>query len=136
MRIAATFAVIFAWLFATNHCALAMPSAGEPKCHAQPAKAHSHESGHGDHQNDGDDHSGQSCCKSLQAPALQLAKSPLHFDANAFALALDFADYTLTAHLASPASIEPHDTGPPGLISFAESVLQRSLLAHAPPSLG
>jgi hypothetical protein len=30
----------------------------------------------------------------------------------------------------------PLDTGPPGLRSFAESVLQRSVLAHAPPSLG
>ena len=28
------------------------------------------------------------------------------------------------------------DTGPPFVGSFAESVLQRSLLAHAPPSLG
>jgi hypothetical protein len=27
------------------------------------------------------------------------------------------------------------DTGPPGAHSFAESVLQRSILAHAPPSL-
>ena len=26
------------------------------------------------------------------------------------------------------------DTGPPGALSFSESVLQRSLLAHAPPS--
>ena len=27
------------------------------------------------------------------------------------------------------------DTGPPGAGSFAETVLQRSILAHAPPSL-
>ena len=26
------------------------------------------------------------------------------------------------------------DTGPPGAFSFAELILQRSLLAHAPPS--
>jgi hypothetical protein len=28
------------------------------------------------------------------------------------------------------------DTGPPGSISFAELILQRSILAHAPPVLG
>jgi hypothetical protein len=27
------------------------------------------------------------------------------------------------------------DTGPPGALSFSESVLQRSILAHAPPAL-
>jgi hypothetical protein len=32
-----------------------------------------------------------------------------------------------------PAEIEVLDTGPPGRISFAELVLQESMLAHAPP---
>jgi hypothetical protein len=45
-------------------------------------------------------------------------------------------DYA-TEVLAKPAevagAIDAHDTGPPGCFSFAESVLQESMLSHAPP---
>jgi hypothetical protein len=47
----------------------------------------------------------------------------------------------ILAELISATETQPHrislelDTGPPFAKTFAESVLQRSILAHAPPSL-
>ena len=71
------------------------------------------------------------CCKDIRAT---VAKSLA-----ATSLALRFIgcrDYTLEVFQA-PArvaiEIEGLDTGPPNCFSFAESVLQESMLSHAPP---
>ena len=44
-----------------------------------------------------------------------------------------FAAQLVTAPPRLPTEVELLDTGPPGSFSFAELVLQESMLAHAPP---
>ena len=121
-----------AWLLASNHCAVAGYALKNP---AKPT--HEHCAGHagsGQPQKDKgcDD---RNCCKSLTAPSVTLAKSPVSFDPFHFVRADYFAIVLPARGHLHPAVMFELDTGPPGLSSFAESVLQRSLLAHAPPSL-
>ncbi len=130
VRFTITLVAISAWLLASNHCAVAAYAL------KQPAKAtHQHCAGHAGSEQPQKDKGcdDQNCCKSLTAPAVALAKSPVSFDQFHFVTA-DYLAAVLPArgHL-HPAVIFELDTGPPGLSSFAESVLQRSLLAHAPP---
>src|SRR4030081_1390439 len=72
------------------------------------------------------------CCKDLRAVA-----SPVMKSVAAFAQQLvDSQEYAAEISLPPPhLAIELFtlDTGPPGALTFAESVLQRSILAHAPP---
>lgn len=127
LRLLVILATILSWLAVSNHCALAalspLPSATEScPMHPQPEKQ----------KND----SGLICCKILRAPsapALVKAVAPVQL--------LDLLAGDLWTAISSRDALEPPhslvcDTGPPGLGSFAESVLQRSLRAHAPPSLG
>lgn len=118
-----------AWLAISNHCAIAaiegaakMPMAS---CHGAPAKNHApakHESG-------------VECCKVLRATLLTLSTNV----AACAALSFTSHDYVVgilpLIDQAQTLCVIEWDTGPPGLGSFAESVLQRSILAHAPPSL-
>jgi hypothetical protein len=113
----------FSWLAISNHCALAVTApagqTAESACpfHSHPAKPKSVE---------------QPCCKILRALAVKLAKNPMP---EVVDVDLQFAELVV---LAPPKiSFDPIslDTGPPGSISFAELVLQRSILAHAPPFL-
>jgi hypothetical protein len=119
--------VAVAWLFASNHCALAaVESAARPA--SEHARCHSDK---GASQLPG--HSIQ-CCKALAAPVPNAIAAPtvhlqelqpawlpaarVETSAEAQILAIDFAS----------------DTGPPrGALSFALLILNRSLLAHAPP---
>ncbi|MGI8431767.1 MAG: hypothetical protein ACR2MW_05675 [Chthoniobacterales bacterium] len=121
--------MIAAWFVASDHCALAgvlmrvasNPSA-EEHCagHSQPEKKPS--------SND------SPCCKSLVATTAA-AKISAGYDLSVFA----FQPYAeaelagLVRRFETPCLAL--DTGPPELRTFAESVLQRSLLAHAPPCL-
>jgi hypothetical protein len=116
---------IGAWLVLSNHCALGLgesaetdsESAGCPM-HSAPAK--------------GNPAKNIPCCKDLRAVASHAAKN---FTAAASQL-VGVQDY-VAAVLASPRGttrLLALDTGPPRSLSFAESILQRSLLAHAPPA--
>jgi hypothetical protein len=73
------------------------------------------------------------CCKDLRAIAPHALK-------NVAAVAsqlIGVRDYLAAIVLMPPrltAQLPALDTGPPYLVSFAESILQRSLLAHAPPA--
>jgi hypothetical protein len=119
--------VALAWISASNHCALAVvrtlakPAFEHACCHSD--KGASQPSGHA-----------MQCCKALAAPVPNAIAAPavqlqeLHpawlqaarVEASATApiLAIDFAS----------------DIGPPrGALSFALLILNRSLLAHAPP---
>lgn len=115
-----------AWFSISNHCALGALIALETKtplagmhCHGtQPSP-----SKHGEEQTP--------CCKVLKA--LTIAK--VHAGAN-------LLDFVLKNYPTGDLGLgiwQAHthtlglDTGPPGALSFSESVLQRSLLAHAPP---
>lgn len=120
-----------AWLAISNHCLIAtiegaakMPM---PGCHGtSPAKQSP-----GNH----DQKSGVVCCKILRATLLTLSSNLVAADTLSFAA----PDYVVARISAADESrltpIIEWDTGPPGADSFAESVLQRSILAHAPPSL-
>ena len=72
------------------------------------------------------------CCKEIRAVVVKPAPKTLTLGARSFAR----QEYVIAAFPIPPRQIvELHalDTGPPGLLSFAESVLQESMLAHAPP---
>ncbi len=119
-----------AWLLAANHCAVAcllpQSTAGSSEhehCPASDAPADDGQPAGCDTLN---------CCKSLSAPTTFAKKL----------VGCDKAYYTLQDYVVSEfvfpsdqhdALISELDTGPPPAHSFAESVLQRSLLAHAPP---
>ena len=73
------------------------------------------------------------CCQTLQALSVSPAKS---FDTNVtilVGLPLAFGVPSVALLQTAPFASRLLDTGPPGGKTFAESVLQRSLLAHAPP---
>lgn len=116
--------MLLSWLVVTNHCALAQiqgPNLQHAHCHA--AKDDSGSKAPVDGMRE--------CCKAIKA---NLASQPeIKFEASL----LEIQSYALLHALMMPAAMPLpdllHDHGPPRVISFAESVLQRSLLSHAPP---
>jgi hypothetical protein len=116
---------ICSWFAISNHCAFAAlatnTDAASHGCpfHSKPKEKQS---------------TGAQCCKILRAVAPAPAKSWARdntklSDADGYnsehALVIASSQRTLV-----PLSL---DTGPPGVRSFAELILQRILLAHAPP---
>jgi hypothetical protein len=128
-----TLLTVVAWFLAANHCAvacLAAPLSGDSETHehcaaSSEAPADKEQSNNCDTRN---------CCKSLSAPT-SFAKKLAGYDKAFYTL----KDYVVREFVFATeqhdASISELDTGPPRAHCFAESVLQRSLLAHAPPSL-
>jgi len=117
---------IGAWLSISNHCVLGGLIAVHAKSSAAPMHCHGDRpapSKNGDEQTP--------CCKVLKAIAV--AKISVG------ASQLDFVlkEYPTGELIVGIWKAHTHtlglDTGPPKAISFSESVLQRSLLAHAPP---
>ena len=117
-----------AWLVATNHCAIGLmkpapgSAAAHSVCHAcksEPSKPQPASGGE------------RECCKALQSLPAAMAKVDVKSDASLFTL-VDFVVTALSSATA-PQTAPANDTGPPPSISFAERILQRSLLAHAPP---
>src|SRR5207237_4815196 len=115
-----------ALFFQSNHCALGLNApppdsvaeAGQCLMHSAPAKQKSA--------------THLPCCKDLRAVASPVVKSV----AAVAKQLVGSQDYAAEIFLPPPhVAIEPFalDTGPPGAVTFAESVLQRSILAHAPP---
>jgi hypothetical protein len=123
---------VLSWLAVSNHCALAALDASSatiaaPSCHGtHEERAPAKQKKEGDVE----------CCKVLRATLPSLAKNLAPSNASAFAIALDSIALFSGSDQLPPLCPLELDTGPPGRISFAEIVLQRSLLAHAPPSLG
>ncbi|PYK18994.1 MAG: hypothetical protein DME55_05525 [Verrucomicrobia bacterium] len=118
---------ICSWFAISNHCAFAAlatrTDAASHGCpfHSKPKEKPS---------------AGAQCCKILRAVASVPAKAWARDDTNLSdaddyggerALAIAYLQTALV-----PLSL---DTGPPGVRSFAELILQRSLLDHAPPVL-
>jgi hypothetical protein len=124
---------LFAWLAASNHCAVA-------SLHSVPVAAtgeHEHCPGHEapakkDLPKGGCD--GQNCCKSLFAPVTALAKNLLGHDTAFFVTKHYPAADAVLLREQHDAPISELDTGPPYRRTFAELVLQHSVRAHAPPS--
>jgi hypothetical protein len=127
-RWATVLLTIAAWIVLSNHCALGLigamlgsdSAAGECPMHSAPAKDKPA--------------ANIPCCKDLRAIAPHAVK-------NITAVAgqpVGMRNYVTAIFLAPPrrtTQLLALETGPPPSISFAESILQRSLLAHAPPAV-
>lgn len=131
VRLAIALAMSVSWFALTNHCELA--AATTPK----PTQAHScceKDKGADTAPVKDNQHSRIECCKAGH-PAIasvgKMAVSPDLFSAPPAdpIVSIVFPDAP------SAANILELDTGPPFADSFAEVVLQRSILAHAPPYL-
>ncbi|HEX8490541.1 MAG TPA: hypothetical protein VF626_05950 [Chthoniobacterales bacterium] len=128
-----TLLTVLAWFLAANHCAVASLTA--PLIEA--STGHEHCGGSSDVPADKEqpnDCDGLNCCKSLSAPA-SFAKKLAGYDKAFYTLKDYVVSEIVFANELHDASISELDTGPPPAHCFAESVLQRSLLTHAPPSL-
>jgi len=119
-----------AWLAISNHCALGafqgiakMPMTS---CHgATPTNESPVKPDHKD---------GVECCKVLRATLLKPSTNLLPGNIGIVG-AYDFFVVLISSGQESRSiKLIERDLGPPGADSFAESVLQRSVLAHAPPS--
>lgn len=122
-----------AWFLAANHCAVA----GLVPPLTEASTGHEHCGGSSDApagKEQPNDCDGLNCCKSLSAPA-SFAKKLVGYDKAFYTLKDYIVSEIVFADEQHEASISELDTGPPPAHGFAESVLQRSLLAHAPPSL-
>jgi len=122
--------MLLSWLVVTNHCALGF---WQTASGATGEHAHCHGSGtSGDSQKSPKDGM-RECCRVIKAnlaSSTELKAAAPQFHLLAFLL-LD----VLAAPQENEAATFIHDHGPPRGFSFAESVLQRSLLSHAPPIL-
>jgi hypothetical protein len=118
---------ICSWFAISNHCAFAAlatkTDSEQTECpfHSKPKEKPS---------------TGAQCCKVLRAVASAPAKSWARDDTKLSGADGYCGEGVLTIAY-SHTTVAPlsFDTGPPGVRSFAELILQRSLLAHAPPSL-
>ena len=117
-----------AWLVASNHCAFglmqrtpqtAVTHTACHSCKSEPSKPQPASGGD------------RECCKALQGLPADTAKIEAKYDTTLFAL-LDFVMTAVPSAVAAQ-PVVPRDTGPPRALSFAERILQRSVLSHAPP---
>ena len=117
---------ICSWIAVSNHCAFAAVGSemhkAQTECpfHSKPAKQK-------------EQSSQVQCCKILRAVVLAKTKDWARDDAkfsNANVLLEIGAFATYSLRSVAPLFL---DTGPPRARSFAELILQRSILAHAPP---
>ena len=119
---------ICSWFAISNHCAFAALAtktdsvqAGCP-FHSKPAKQEKQSAG-------------AQCCKILRAivPVVSKNWNPDHASFSRVGFCAE--EYTGAEHLRTGLALAFLNTGPPNARSFAELILQRSLLAHAPPFL-
>ena len=117
-----------AWLVASNHCAIGLmkpvptTAAAHSVCHSCKSEPMKPQPASG-----GD----RECCKALQGVPADTAKADVKYEASLFTL-LDFVVTEVLSRAASQTA-RTLDHAPPRSISFAELILQRSLLSHAPP---
>lgn len=127
-RLLTVIITVLAWFFLSNHCVLAefkgvsepQPSRHQHCCGNQPPAKSKQESG-------------VECCKTLRATLAGAAKDFAGYDTSLFALQLYFIGPVISTNDSGLTPVLELDTGPPFVNTFAESVLQRSILAHAPP---
>jgi len=126
IRCAAVAITICSWIAVSNHCAFAAIATdidkAQTECpfHSKPAKQK-------------EQSSQVQCCKVLRAVVLAKTKDWSRNDAQFcdanFPVQAD-ALVVYSTRVVAPLLL---DTGPPGAFSFAELILQHSLLSHAPP---
>ena len=120
---------ICSWFAISNHCAFARLATKTDSVrigcpfHSKPAKQ-------------GKPAAGAQCCKILRAVTPVGTKSWARDDAKLSGADGYNSEHALVIAYSQTTEVPLSlDTGPPGVRSFAELILQRSLLAHAPPSL-
>lgn len=117
---------ICSWFAISNHCAFA----------ALATKMDSVQTGCPFHSKPKEKQStGAQCCKILRATVPVVTKNWNPDHANFSGVEFCPEEHTGAEHLRTALAPWFLDTGPPDARSFAELILQRSLLAHAPPSL-
>ena len=117
-----------AWFLISNHCALAeLQRAAKTKasCHLPCCDDQAPVKNKTDNATE--------CCKTLHATLSGATKDFAGYDTSLFAPQLYFIGSVISANDSRPIPVLELDTGPPFVRTFAESVLQRSILAHAPP---
>jgi hypothetical protein len=125
VRVSTVVVSLLAWFLLSNHCAIgAIVLSGDSEAptsgcamHSAPAKKKPAAK--------------SPCCKDVRAVMAKTAGAT-----TAGAGAICARQYTLQILRLLPpvaTAVEALDTGPPGRVSFAELVLQESMLAHAPP---
>ncbi len=132
LRAATVTVAFFAWLVLSNHCALAEMLAVK----TAPVTA---EEGGCCHQNSAPQQHDekpcptmpQGCCKSLTVVVPDGAKVPVA-SLESFTLPVEWM-LVFTVALPEPLDATPATGPPPDSPTFAELVLNRSLLSHAPP---
>ena len=130
IRIPVVLMTIVAWFSISNHCAVGEMVAA--KTQPQMAQMHCHGGQPLPSKKSGDEE--MPCCKVLRATLasqgkiLQVANKDFLAIRSWIVAQIIFSDEPQSHHAANDL-----DTGPPFAGSFAESVLQRSILAHAPP---
>jgi hypothetical protein len=125
------FIAVSAWLAVSNHCTLSAALAPEEKVAQNECPFHSHPSKPAKH----NDSSDQPCCKVLRAIATTPGKSLAPIAAELTDVDFSLAKLLIIPPKTIPFQLTAFDIGPPGATSFVELVLQRSILAHAPPLL-
>jgi hypothetical protein len=123
--------VFAAWLLISNHCALAVVLRGDLLASEH---AHCHKSQPAPENESGDEQ--VPCCKILRA-TIGNSLNSIGINAQfwqAFYYAENVIPVSRDLPFTSMVSTE-FDTGPPFATSFAELILQHSLLSHAPPAL-
>jgi hypothetical protein len=130
-RLGRAFVVVLtmvAWLSISNHCVLGTLVSLSQVASVTPMHCHDEAP---TPEKSGDEVA--PCCKILKA--VVVAKINTSADQLDFVLKEYPTDGLIFAIWQAHTHTLELDTGPPEAVSFSESVLQRSILAHAPPSL-
>jgi hypothetical protein len=128
-RVSVVVIAALGWLALSNHCAIGAVEAHAAKtcmtCHGSSTSNHAPSK----------NNEGVECCKVVRATLLTPPKSLVSFNQLLFAAFKYLVGIIVLPHADEQNGVIEWDTGPPGALSFSETVLQRSILAHAPPFL-
>ena len=130
IRLGIVLTTIAAWFSISNHCVL---GAATTKTNSAVAPMHCHGNQPAPSKKSNSEEE-MPCCKLLRATVTSVAKTVQVANKNFLPVQIGIIAQIIFANEARlhRTSLE-FDTGPPFADSFAESVLQRSILAHAPP---
>jgi hypothetical protein len=126
-RCAAVAIAICSWIAVSNHCAFAAVT-------SEMDKAHTECPFHSKPPKQKEQSSQVQCCKILRAVVLAKTKDWARNDAKFCDANFPAQAGAFVVHRSQAVALRSLDTGPPGAFSFAELILQQSLLAHAPPN--
>jgi len=122
--------MVFAWFGISNHCALATAATPpETKSSLDQCPFHSKPAAPAKRKQTSD----SPCCKILRAVVTAPAKAFARTNTGLVDIDSAFRQFVVLAPPKISFGTTTLDTGPPGAYSFAELILQRSILAHAPP---